>query len=51
MAFSPRSTAKIPKKRNALGHLTQYTAYDPNGRPLSITDPNGTITTLSKTLN
>ncbi|UCV28791.1 RHS repeat-associated core domain-containing protein [Ferribacterium limneticum] len=34
---------------NPLGHLTRYTAYDLNGRPLSITDPNGTITTLSYT--
>ncbi|UCV29103.1 RHS repeat-associated core domain-containing protein [Ferribacterium limneticum] len=34
---------------NALGHLTRYTAYDLNGRPLSITDPNGTVTTLSYT--
>ncbi|UCV27889.1 RHS repeat-associated core domain-containing protein [Ferribacterium limneticum] len=34
---------------NPLGHLTRYTAYDLNGRPLSITDPNGTVTTLSYT--
>ena len=34
---------------NALGHLTRYTAYDLNGRPLAITDPNGTVTTLSYT--
>lgn len=32
---------------NALGHLTRYTAYDLNGRPLSITDPNSVVTTLS----
>lgn len=32
---------------NALGHVTRYTAYDLNGRPLSITDPNGVVTTLS----
>jgi len=34
---------------NALGHLSRYTAYDLNGRPLAITDPNGTVTTLSYT--
>jgi YD repeat-containing protein len=32
---------------NAAGHVTQITAYDPDGRPLSITDPNGLITTLT----
>lgn len=32
---------------NAAGHVTQITAYDPNGRPLSITDPNGLVTTLT----
>jgi YD repeat-containing protein len=32
---------------NAVGHVTQFTAYDGNGRPLSITDPNGTVTTLT----
>jgi RHS repeat-associated protein len=26
---------------NALGHVTQITAYDANGRPLTIIDPNG----------
>jgi len=32
---------------NALGQVTQITSYDANGRPLSITDPNGAITTLT----
>jgi len=32
---------------NAAGHATQITAYDANGRPLSITDPNGLVTTLT----
>lgn len=32
---------------NALGHVTQITAYDLNGNPLSLIDPNGTITTLT----
>lgn len=34
---------------NALGHVTQITQYDGNGRPLSLTDPNGLTTTLSYT--
>src|SRR5207237_10381442 len=32
---------------NAAGHVTQSTGYDANGRPLSITDPNGLVTTLT----
>ncbi len=32
---------------NAAGHVTQITGYDANGRPLSITDPNGLVTTLT----
>ena len=31
---------------NALGHVTQITAYDPNGNPLTVIDPNGVTTTL-----
>jgi YD repeat-containing protein len=31
---------------NPLGHVTTITAYDLNGRPTSITDPNGVVTTL-----
>ena len=33
--------------KNALGHVTVITAYDPNSRPLSITDPNGVITSMT----
>jgi RHS repeat-associated protein len=32
---------------NAVGHVTQITVYDTHGRPLSITDPNGLVTTLT----
>ena len=32
---------------NALGHVTQITAYDANGRPLTVVDPNGLTTSLS----
>lgn len=35
------------KITNALGHVTQITRYDAAGRPLSITDPNGMVTTLT----
>jgi YD repeat-containing protein len=32
---------------NPLGHVTSFMAYDANGQPLSITDPNGTVATLT----
>jgi YD repeat-containing protein len=32
---------------NAVGHITTFTAYDGDGRPLSITDPNGVVTSLT----
>ena len=32
---------------DALGHVTTYNTYDTGGRPLAITDPNGTVTTLT----
>ncbi|MDQ3268299.1 MAG: Ig-like domain repeat protein, partial [Pseudomonadota bacterium] len=32
---------------NPLGHVTQITAYDANGRPLAISDSNGLVTALS----
>lgn len=32
---------------NALGHVTQITAYDLNGNPLTVIDPNGVTTTLT----
>jgi RHS repeat-associated protein len=34
---------------DAVGHVTQYTRYDKNGRPLTVIDPNGVTTTLSHT--
>lgn len=33
--------------QNTLGHVTQITAYDAHGRPLTIVDPNGLVTTLT----
>ncbi|HMN46057.1 MAG TPA: DNRLRE domain-containing protein [Povalibacter sp.] len=32
---------------NALGHITTYTTYNAHGQPLTITDPNGVVTTLT----
>ena len=37
----------IATTNNSQGHLTRYTAYDLNGRLLSMTDPNSVVTTLS----
>jgi YD repeat-containing protein len=34
---------------NALSQATSYTHYDADGRPLTLTDPNGLVTTLSYT--
>lgn len=32
---------------NALGHVTTYDTYNAHGRPLTVTDPNGDVTTLT----
>jgi YD repeat-containing protein len=32
---------------NAAGHITGVSSYDANGRPLTIVDPNGLVTTLT----
>jgi RHS repeat-associated protein len=32
---------------DALGHITTYNTYDADGRPLTITEPNGVVTTLT----
>lgn len=40
---------QIQSVTNALGQITSITSYDANGRPLSLTDPNGLTTTLSYT--
>ena len=37
----------VHRMTNPAGHVTQFTAYDAHGRPLSITDPNGLVTTLA----
>ena len=32
---------------NALGHVTRYEGYDPNGRPARVIDPNGVVAEIS----
>jgi RHS repeat-associated protein len=32
---------------DALGHITTFNTYDTHGKPLTITDPNGVVTTLT----
>ena len=39
--------ANVQTITNPLGHVTRYTAYDANGRPTSIADPNGIVTALT----
>ncbi len=37
----------LATRTNGLGQTTRYTAYDAHGRLLSMTDPNGLVTTLT----
>ncbi|MCK6407541.1 MAG: DUF6531 domain-containing protein, partial [Rhodocyclaceae bacterium] len=46
---SPGKRGNLATVTNALGHVTQVTAYDAAGRPLTIIDPNGVTTTLTYT--
>lgn len=52
-AYYADNHAEIGKRGNVstvtnhLGHITTYNAYDSNGRPLTITDPNGLVTTFT----
>ncbi|HTO47861.1 MAG TPA: RHS repeat-associated core domain-containing protein [Burkholderiales bacterium] len=39
--------ANIATITNALGQVTQITAYNAHGQPLTITDPNGLVTSLT----
>lgn len=41
---------QVRQVTNALGHVTTYNEYDPNGRVLRTTDPNGLVTTMVYTL-
>jgi YD repeat-containing protein len=38
---------QLQQVTDALDHITKYTAYDANGKLLSLTDPNGLITTMA----
>jgi len=38
---------QLKQLTDALGHVTEYTAYDANGKLLSMTDANGLVTTLT----
>lgn len=38
---------QIESITNALGHVTTYDTYNAHGQPLTITDPNGVVTTLT----
>lgn len=41
------ASGNLTKVTNALGHATFITSHDAHGKPLSVTDPNGTVTTLT----
>jgi YD repeat-containing protein len=43
----PGKRGNLATVTNAAGHLTQITAYDGNGNPLTLIDPNGISTTLT----
>ena len=40
---------QVRQVTNALGHVTTYNEYDPHGRVLRTTDPNGLVTTMAYT--
>ena len=43
----PNKRGRLATITNALGHITTITSYDAHGNPLTISDPNGVITTLT----
>lgn len=45
--FSYDNKDNLAAITNPLGHITKFTAYDINGRPLSFTDANGLVTSLT----
>jgi RHS repeat-associated protein len=44
--FTYDATGNLATSTNAMMHVTRYTAYDDAGRLLSMTDPNGLVTSL-----
>jgi RHS repeat-associated protein len=45
--FGYDTSGNLASITDALGHVTNVTQYDANGRPLSMTDPNGLVTTFA----
>ncbi|KTE85173.1 hypothetical protein ATE72_04755 [Sphingopyxis sp. HXXIV] len=43
-SFAHDSAGNLQTMTNALGHVTTFAGYDANGRPGSMTDPNGAVT-------
>jgi RHS repeat-associated protein len=43
-SFTYDASGNLTQARNALGHTTTYSLYDPNGRPGQMTDANGIVT-------
>ena len=43
----PGKRGNLASFTNALGHRSDITAYDGNGRPLTLIDPNGLVTTFT----
>src|SRR5690625_4250859 len=44
-AYDPQGN--LIRTTNALGHISEITAHDAAGRPLTLVDPNGVVTTLT----
>lgn len=45
--YDYNTLGNLNKITNTLGHITQITAHDASGRPLTIVDPNAVVTTLA----
>ena len=45
--FEYDAQGNLVKTTNALGHVSLFTAHDAHGRPVTMVDPNGNVTTLS----
>jgi RHS repeat-associated protein len=48
-AYAYYPNGDLKSVTDALGHITQITQYDANGRPLTVVDPNGVVGTLTYT--
>lgn len=44
VTFAYDTAGNVTSMTNGLGHITTFAAYDANGRPGSMTDPNGVVT-------